>query len=179
MDPWRLRAEGLDRPLAVDELAVALGHIARHRGFRSNAKREAQANAAADASKMKKAIAETQERLAQYRSLGEMLWRDERFREARGDLPPVFRGRNRDGDYSRTVLRADLEAEVGRSSPRSAGSATDWRQKLLQERFAEIAFSHGRCGIARRRLAPARSSPPSGGPRAAAIRSSGSVCFPV
>ncbi len=62
LDPWRLRAEGLDRTLAGDELAVVLGHIARHRGFRSNAKRDAQANAAADASKMKKAIARTRER---------------------------------------------------------------------------------------------------------------------
>ena len=44
LDPWQLRAQGLDRLLSGPELAVALGHIARHRGFRSNAKREAGAD---------------------------------------------------------------------------------------------------------------------------------------
>lgn len=32
-DPWQLRAEGLERCLEPAEFAVALGHIARHRGF--------------------------------------------------------------------------------------------------------------------------------------------------
>jgi CRISPR-associated endonuclease Csn1 len=63
LDPWVLRAVGLERPLSGVEMAVALGHIARHRGFRSNAKREAGANATDETSRMKKAIAATQERL--------------------------------------------------------------------------------------------------------------------
>ena len=35
-DPWQLRAEGLDRLLTGEELARALFHIAKHRGFKSN-----------------------------------------------------------------------------------------------------------------------------------------------
>ena len=35
LNPWTLRAEGLDRKLTGHELAVALGHIAKHRGFKS------------------------------------------------------------------------------------------------------------------------------------------------
>jgi CRISPR-associated endonuclease Csn1 len=31
LDPWRLRAEGRDRKLTGQEIAVALGHIAEHR----------------------------------------------------------------------------------------------------------------------------------------------------
>ena len=75
LDPWRLRAEGLERSLSGLEMAVALGHIARHRGFRSNAKREAGANAADETSKMKKAIVTTQDRLAG-RTVGQMFARD-------------------------------------------------------------------------------------------------------
>ena len=141
LDPWRLRVEGLDRRLAGEELAVALGHIARQRGFRSNAKREAQANAVAETSKMKKAISQAQERLAQYRTVGEMLWRDERFRDRRGELPPVFRGRNRDGDYSRTVLRADLEAEVRTLFAAQRRFGNRPATEDLQQRLAETAFA--------------------------------------
>jgi CRISPR-associated endonuclease Csn1 len=49
--PWALRAAGHDRALTRDELAVALGHIARHRGFQSNSKRESNANAADETSR--------------------------------------------------------------------------------------------------------------------------------
>jgi len=57
--PWTLRAVVHDRLLTSDELAVVLGHIARHRGFRSNSKSEAGANAADETSKMKKAMEAT------------------------------------------------------------------------------------------------------------------------
>src|SRR6185437_8663039 len=59
IDPWHIRSAALERVLTSAELAVALGHIARHRGFRSNAKREAGANATDETSKMKKGIAAT------------------------------------------------------------------------------------------------------------------------
>jgi len=63
LDPWSLRAEGLERKLTGPELAVALGHIAKHRGFKSNLKGERGANASDDSSKMLKAINETRDRL--------------------------------------------------------------------------------------------------------------------
>src|SRR5262245_16903669 len=52
--------------LTDDEFAVVLGHIARHRGFRSNSKRKATSNAAEETSKMKKAMEETRDGLAKY-----------------------------------------------------------------------------------------------------------------
>ena len=64
--------QGLEKPLSGIEMAVALGHMARHRGFRSNAKREARANAADETSKMKKAIEATRERLGQWQTVGQM-----------------------------------------------------------------------------------------------------------
>jgi CRISPR-associated endonuclease Csn1 len=101
--PWQLRSAAHRRLLSNDELAVALGHIARHRGFRSNSKRESSANAADETSKMKKAIEQTREGLAKYRSFGDMLANDEKF---------SVRKRNRDKDYSHTAKRSDLEDEV-------------------------------------------------------------------
>jgi CRISPR-associated endonuclease Csn1 len=62
VSPWDVRAKATDKLLTAHELAIALGHIARHRGFKSNAKSRGE-NAAED-SKMKKAMAETQEKMA-------------------------------------------------------------------------------------------------------------------
>jgi CRISPR-associated endonuclease Csn1 len=103
VSPWTLRAAVHERVLSRDELAVVLGHIARHRGFRSNSKSEGNANAADETSKMKKAMEATREGLAKYRSFGDMLENDERFKD---------RKRNRDKDYSHTAKRSDLEDEV-------------------------------------------------------------------
>jgi CRISPR-associated endonuclease Csn1 len=101
--PWTLRAAAHDRRLTSDEFSVVLGHIARHRGFRSNSKSEAGANAADETSKMKKAMEITREGLAKYHSFGDMIANDPKF----GD-----RKRNRDKDYSHTAKRSDLEDEV-------------------------------------------------------------------
>jgi CRISPR-associated endonuclease Csn1 len=100
VSPWDVRAKATDKLLTPHELAIALGHIARHRGFKSNAKSRGE-NAAED-SKMKKAMAETQEKMAG-RTFGQLIATD-----------PAFAGRkrNRDGDFSHTPQRSDLEAEV-------------------------------------------------------------------
>lgn len=101
--PWTLRAAAHERLLANDELAVVLGHIARHRGFRSNSKNEAGTNAVDETSKMKKAMEATREGLAKYHSFGDMIANDPKFADRR---------RNRDKDYSHTAKRSDLEDEV-------------------------------------------------------------------
>jgi CRISPR-associated endonuclease Csn1 len=103
LTPWALRSAGHDRLLTNDEFAVVLGHIARHRGFRSNSKREANANAADETSKMKKAMEQTRDGLSRYRSFGDMLANDTRF---------TMRKRNHEKDYSHTAKRSDLEDEV-------------------------------------------------------------------
>ena len=132
LDPWQLRAAALERQLQPSELAVALGHIAKHRGFRSNSKRDRGANAPSDTSKMLSAIEVTREQLSKYRSVGEMLVLDPEFKD---------RKRNRSGDYSRSILRSDLEDEVyqifGRQ--RALGSATAGAG--FEETFRDIAFS--------------------------------------
>jgi CRISPR-associated endonuclease Csn1 len=130
--PWTLRAAAHDRLLTDDEFAVVLGHIARHRGFRSNSKREATTNAADETSKMKKAMEETREGLAKYRSFGEMLANDPKFAD---------RKRNREKDYSHTAKRSDLEDEVRHIFLAQRRLQNPRASEDLERQFIDKAFS--------------------------------------
>ena len=132
LDPWTLRAEGLDRKLTGPELAVALGHIAKHRGFKSNAKRDRGANAGDDSSKMLKAIGETQDRLAEYVTVGEMFAKDEAF---------AGRKRNRDGEFTRSVLRDDQAREVEILFLRQRAAGSNLASTELEQAFSKLAFT--------------------------------------
>lgn len=131
LDPWELRAAGLDRKLTGPELAVALGHIAKHRGFKSNRKGERNANAGDDSSKMLKAIGETTDRLAHYRTVGEMFARDEAY---------VARKRNRDGTFTNSVLRDDQAKEVALLFDKQRRIGNPLASTELEAAFAQTAF---------------------------------------
>lgn len=131
LDPWRLRAEALERPLQGIELAVALGHIAKHRGFKSNSKRDKGANAAKESSQMLGAIAATQERLKDFRTVGEMFAKDPQF---------AVRKRNRDGNFDRSILRDDQEREVRLLLDRQRAMGNALASPDLEREFIETAF---------------------------------------
>lgn len=130
LDPWRLRAEGLDRKLRGEELAVALGHIAKHRGFKSNSKRKSN-EPASDDSKMLKAVHDTADKLASYRTVGEMFSKDETF---------AIRKHNRDGDFSRSVLRDDQEREVILLFSQQRRMGNTLANEQLEKDFINTAF---------------------------------------
>ncbi|MDA8229890.1 MAG: type II CRISPR RNA-guided endonuclease Cas9 [Magnetospirillum sp.] len=143
-NPWALRIEALRRRLTPHELAVALGHIARHRGFKSNSK-GGKAQNASDTGKMLKASADLQERLARYRTPAQLLLEDEGFIVGQtprkdGTEEIVRRLRNRDGDYSRSLLRDDLEAEVRLIFREQRRLGQKLADQELERRFIEIAF---------------------------------------
>jgi CRISPR-associated endonuclease Csn1 len=126
---WQLRAAALDRPLRADELARVILHIAKHRGFKSNSKRDRDNKS--DAGKMLQAIAATGQRLAGWRSFGEMMACDPAFAD---------RKRNRPDEYTHTPLRDDLEAELHRifAAQRrvGAGLASEAREReVVAEAF--------------------------------------------
>ncbi len=100
----------------TQSLRRPLLHIAKHRGFRSSRKSEGGENAPADDKKMLGAIQANKERLARYRSVGEMVVKDEAFRAHK---------RNKGGEYSHTHARDDLLAEARRllAAQRSLGNA--------------------------------------------------------
>lgn len=130
LDPWELRARGLDKLLSPAEFAVALGHIAKRRGFKS-ARKGKEANTAGDDQKMLKALEATRERLGRYRTVGEMFGRDADFRD---------RKRNRDGLFDRTQSRDDLIHEVGKlfDAQRRLGNAA--ASAALESDFTATAF---------------------------------------
>ena len=130
VDPWKCRAEGLDRRLNPPEFAVALGHIAKHRGFKSNSKRGSN-EPASDDSKMLKEIEKTAERLKSYRTVGEMFANDVEF---------AGRKRNRDGDYSRSVLRVDQEKEVRLLFDAQRRTGNPAATPELEHDFITVAF---------------------------------------
>lgn len=142
-DPWGLRVKGLDHRLTPVELALALGHIARHRGFKSNAK-GGKGNATSEDSKMLSEIDKTREKLARYHTPAQMWSQDDDYvlrQTARmdGSTEAVRRFRNREGGYGRSLLRDDLMAEVRRifSAQRRLGQAL--ATEALQERFCALA----------------------------------------
>ncbi len=130
LDPWELRARGLDKPLSPAEFAVALGHIAKRRGFKS-ARKSKEANTTGDDQKMLKALEATKERLGRYRTVGEMFGRDAEFRD---------RKRNRDGLFDRTQSRDDLIHEVAKLFEAQRRLGNGAASAELEADFTSIAF---------------------------------------
>lgn len=130
-DPWELRAKGLDKPLKPLEFALALAHIAKHRGFKSNAKNPGVTEDKEEKG-MLEALQATREHLKKYRTFGEMLDRDPDYQK---------RKRNRDGIYDRTPLRDDLahEARLIFAKQRELGQV--YATEELEKAFMDKAFS--------------------------------------
>jgi CRISPR-associated endonuclease Csn1 len=116
IDPYKLRADGLDRPLTPAEFARALFHINQRRGFKSNRKTDAKEN---DSSVMKNAISSLHEmlRAGEARTVGELLHmrkqRDEPTRARRRESVVVKEdGKNKKlVTYDLYIDRAMVEAE--------------------------------------------------------------------
>jgi len=130
LDPWELRARGLDKLVSPAEFALALGHIAKRRGFKS-ARKGKEANTADDDQKMLKALEATKEKLGRYRTMGEMFARDPGFAD---------RKRNRDGQFNRTQSRDDLIHEVGKLFEAQRHLGNDAATADLEIAFIAIAF---------------------------------------
>lgn len=102
--PWQLRYEGLSRKLSRREWGRVLIHIAKHRGFKSNRRGEANTDNK-ETKGLLGGVAENSKLLHEkkYRTLGEMFWLDEKFKDHK---------RNQSGEYHHTVSRIELEQEI-------------------------------------------------------------------
>lgn len=120
LNPYELRAKGLDKPLSPAEFARALFHINQRRGFRSNRKTDKKDN---DSGTLKTAISALRQQLDpsgadnKARTVGELLWRRmqagdgvrARYRERRIEKED---GKARiDKSYDLYIDRAMIEAE--------------------------------------------------------------------
>ncbi len=122
LDPLRLRAEALDRPLAPHELGRALLAFTDRRGFKSNRRTDKGEDGAIrqDTGKLRRRMAQSGAR-----TLGEFLWR----RRARGKS---IRARLGNGLYpDRAMVEAELAAIREAQAPHHPGVAPeDWDAAL-------------------------------------------------
>ena len=142
-DVYKLRYEGLDRRLTNDELAQILLHIAKHRGFKSTSK--AADGADSDTGEVKKGISANKTLMQEkrYRTVGEMIYLDEKFRT---DCPwnengYILTPRNKSGDYKHTVLRDMLADEVMKIFKAQRALGNDAATEKLERAYLDIMLS--------------------------------------
>ena len=98
-DIYELRYRALTEKVSPSDWARLLIFFAKHRGFQSNRKNEK----SGEDGLMLAAIGENKKVLENYRSVGDMLYSDEKFRDCK---------RNKGGTYRFTVSRSMLKEEV-------------------------------------------------------------------
>ena len=125
-DPWESRAIAVEDSVTPQEAAVALIHIAKHRGFKSNSKRDA---ADTEGGKVIKAVSEWDKKL-DGRSFGKAVYED--YKDGRK--------RNREGDYQFTASRIHTleEAKTIIATQRARGA--EWASEKFEERYIKAAF---------------------------------------
>lgn len=130
--PWALRAKALDEKLKPNELAFALYHLVKHRGFQSNRKSEVKEDE--KAGQMLSGVSKNQALLKEkgYRTIGEMVAKDEAFTRAK---------RNKGGDYSHTFARADLYHEVETIFAKQAEFGNTFAMDDLKEQVLKILMA--------------------------------------
>ncbi|WP_338846133.1 type II CRISPR RNA-guided endonuclease Cas9 [Massilia sp. W12] len=103
LSPWELRVKGLDQRLSGEELALALYHLIKHRGFYSN--RKSEVNNDEQAGQMLSGVQRNQQlkETHNFRSMAELALKHEEFQQAK---------RNKGGDYRHTFSRLELQKEL-------------------------------------------------------------------
>lgn len=99
-DIYEIRYEGLQRKLTPDEWSRVLLFFAKHRGFKSNRLAESGND---EEGRVKDAVRANKELLADYRTVGELLFKNEKFKDHK---------RNKADDYRMTVSRDMLADEI-------------------------------------------------------------------
>lgn len=154
-DVYRLRYEGLDRKLTDDELAQILLHIAKHRGFKSNSKAEETENddtKKKEAGAIKDSISNNKKIMEEkgYRTVGEMLYLDEKFKidSNCNTMGYVFCPRNKQGDYKVIMLRDMLVDEVhaifeAQRNLDNTSASDELEKKYLDIMLSQRSFDQG------------------------------------
>ena len=140
--PYQLRAEALDRPLTKEEAVRVLIHLAQRRGYKSNSTAEA-AKDEKETGKVKTAIEENRRCMAEhgYRTVGEMMYRDERFWQKHPDGTRYHQTRNKAEDYRFTVERAAIVDEVRQIFAAQRRLGTAWMDEDMETDYLSILES--------------------------------------
>lgn len=137
--PYQLRAEALDRPLSKEEAVRVLIHLAQRRGYKSNSTAEA-AKDEKETGKVKTAIEENLRCMAEhgYRTVGEMMYRDERFWQSNPDGTRYQQTRNKTDDYRFTVERSAIVDEAKQIFAAQRKLGADWSSEDLEAAYLSI-----------------------------------------
>lgn len=147
---YKLRYDALNRKLTNEELARVLLHLAKRRGYKANSK--AQESSDKETGKLLTAIEENSKLMefSNYRTIGEMIWKDSRFKTYTGskfienDLAP----RNKSADYKNTMPRFLLIDEIKYifKSQRKFGfdfTSSDFEQNYIKIFESQRKFDEG------------------------------------
>lgn len=145
--PWEARVAGLERCLSGEEFAVALAHIAKHRGFRSNAK-GVTPNEIIESKEMLSQSAILKERAGKHASVATALMNEpdyviRDFITKAGRSVQVRKLRNTKDNYKMTVMRSDLEYEVGRLFEMQREFGNPDAEEFVEETYRRWAFWPG------------------------------------
>ena len=103
IDPYEARNKGIKEKLTNEELFIALYHIAKRRGYKSNRKKVEENDKNGDGRKVLSAIKENKPLLNIYGTIGSALYSDEKF---------IAHKRNKSDSYQNSFIREDFEAET-------------------------------------------------------------------
>ena len=164
LDPYEIRARGLDGPLELHHLGRALFHMNQRRGFRSNRKTDA---GGTDTGKIKDAAGKLAQAITDEgaRSVGEFLFARHLRREpVRARLNGVGAKAVYDFYPQRSMLEAEFDALWLAQAQYRPGLSTETREALRDILFRQRPLRPvmpGKCA-----LDPARSGEDAGGFRA-------------
>ena len=102
-NPYELREKGLTEKLEPEELFVALYHIAKRRGYKSNRKKVEESASGEESGRVLSAIKANQALLVNYQSVGNALNQDEQF---------AAHKRNKLDSYTNSFIREDFKREI-------------------------------------------------------------------
>lgn len=132
-DIYEIRSEALDRKLNAEEFVRLLIHLSQRRGFKSNRKVDS-SDSKSEAGKLLNAVKTNKALMEEkgYRTIGEMLYKDERFSENK---------RNKADDYSNTFARSEYEAEINIIFDTQKELGNEFATSELREKYLEIYLS--------------------------------------
>ena len=125
-DPWESRARAVDESVTPEKAAVALIHIAKHRGFKSNSKRDA---ADTEGKVVLNAVGEWEKKL-DGRTFGKAVYED--YADERK--------RNREGDYRFTASRIHTRKEAKTIIAAQRERGAEWATQQFEQRYIDKAF---------------------------------------
>ncbi|MGN0517681.1 MAG: type II CRISPR RNA-guided endonuclease Cas9 [Acutalibacteraceae bacterium] len=132
-DIYEVRCRALDQKLTKEEFVRLLIHLSQRRGFKSNRKADTQDNKSDDG-KLLTAVNENSRLMQEkgYRTIGEMLYKDEKFSEYK---------RNKSDDYSKTFARKDYEDEIKTVFAQQRSLGNSYASEELEKDYLKIYLS--------------------------------------